>query len=83
MDINAFKEWLERLKRAILDRPDEKLYIDDLARATGIDQDEMNELYELFLEIDAILLDVEIDRDIRGKYFMLNEYQDEEEDEYD
>ncbi len=74
-----FKVIIGRIKDALLEKPKTKLFIEDIARAASIDVKTAETVYDFLLDIDAMLFDVEVDREIRGKY--IKYYPDEDDDE--
>lgn len=63
-----FKTIVGRIKDALLEKPKTKLFIEDIARAANIDVKTAEVVYDFLLDLDAVLFDVEVDREIRGKY---------------
>ncbi|HME54555.1 MAG TPA: hypothetical protein VKM55_20250 [Candidatus Lokiarchaeia archaeon] len=78
-----FQSILNKLKDALIQKPFTKLFIEDIARAAEIDVKTAEMVYDVLLDIDATLFDVEIDREIRGKFIRYEPEEEEESDEDD
>ncbi len=78
---DEFRAIISRIKDALLEKPKTKLFLEDIARAAGIDVKTAEAVYDFLLDIDAMLFDVEVEREIRGKY--LRYYPDDDDDDED
>jgi hypothetical protein len=87
LSFEEFQAILNKLKDALIQKPDTKLFIEDIARAIDTDVKTAELVYDVLLDIDAMLLNVEVDREIRGKFIMYEPSdnddmcEDEDEDE--
>jgi hypothetical protein len=81
ISFDDFKAIIGRVKDALLEKPKTKLFIEDIARAANIDVKTAEVIYDFLLDIDAMLFDVEVDREIRGKYIKYYPDEDGDEDE--
>ena len=68
MSFQDFQDILNRIKDILIQKPNVRLFIEDIARAAGVDVKTAEQVYDVLLDIDAMVVDVEIDREIRGKY---------------
>ncbi len=63
-----FKAIIGRIKDALLEKPKTKLFLEDIARAASIDIKTAEAVHDVLSDIDTMLIDVEVDREMRGKY---------------
>jgi hypothetical protein len=77
--LDTFKQIIERLKDSLLEKPKTKLFIEDIARAASIDVKTAESIHDLLSDLDAMLVDVEVDKEIRGKY--IRYFPDDDEDD--
>jgi hypothetical protein len=68
ISFDDFKAIIGRIKDALLEKPKTKLFIEDIARAAQIDVKTAEAVYDFLLDLDAMLFDIEVDREIRGKF---------------
>nr|MDO8087241.1 hypothetical protein [Candidatus Sigynarchaeum springense] len=68
LSFEEFKAIIDRIKEALLEKPKTKLFLEDIARAAGIDIKTAEAVYDVLSDIDKIIIDIEIEREIRGKY---------------
>ncbi len=76
-----FKTIIGRIKDALLEKPKTKLFLEDIARAASIDVKTAEAVYDVLSDIDTILFDVEVEREIRGKY--IRYYPDDDDEDVD
>lgn len=81
LSFEDFKAIIGRIKDALLESPKVKLFIEDIARAASIDVKTAEAVYDVLSDIDIMLFDVEVDREIRGKY--LRYYPDDDDEDVD
>lgn len=81
LSFEDFQAILNKLKDALIQKPHTKLFIEDIARAAEIDVKTAEIIYDVLLDIDAMLFDVEVDREIRGKFIRYEPEEDNEDDE--
>jgi hypothetical protein len=83
ISFDDFRSILSKLKDALIQKPHAKLFIEDIARAVEVDVNTAEIIYDILLDIDAMLVDVEVDREIRGKFIKYDPDEDDENDEDD
>ncbi|MEX2680954.1 MAG: hypothetical protein Q6373_005095 [Candidatus Sigynarchaeota archaeon] len=81
ISFDEFKAIIGRIKDALLERPKTKLFLEDIARAADIDIKTAEAVYDVLDEITTMLFDVEVEREIRGKF--LRYYPDDDDDDID
>jgi hypothetical protein len=81
LSLDQFKEIVQSLKEALLEKPKTKLWLEDIARAASVDVKTVEIVHDLLSDLDSMLVDVEVDREIRGKYFRYFPDDDEEDED--
>ncbi len=74
--LHDFKLLLARLKEMLLSHPEEQIFLEEVSRVLDLPVEEAELLHDIISEIFSWSYDVEIDREIRGKYML---YEPDEE----
>nr|MDO8119645.1 hypothetical protein [Candidatus Sigynarchaeota archaeon] len=74
--LNDFKLLLAKLKEMLLSHPEEPVFLEEVSRVLGVSIEEAELLHDIISEIFSWTYDVEIDREIRGKYMLYEPDED-------
>ncbi|NMC07981.1 MAG: hypothetical protein GYA24_22435 [Candidatus Lokiarchaeota archaeon] len=84
--LDKLKEIIQALKEVLLEKPKTKLWLEDVARAAGVDVKMVEAVHDLLSDLDSMLVDVEVERELRGKYFRYfpdDDGDDEDDEEFE